>query len=149
MRPLVVSLVLLMTACSQKEAPAPRIELVEAPATGAITTYVAQEVARGTQDHVPVLVYVGATWCEPCREFHDAAAAGSLDAELAPVRFLVFDLDRDGERLAAAGYRSELVPLFARPGTDGRASGSQTDGVKQGGAYIEQLVPRIRALAGR
>ncbi|CAN5866239.1 hypothetical protein BH11MYX3_BH11MYX3_27900 [soil metagenome] len=149
MRLAVFSLVLLSSACSQKQAPGPRIELVEAPATGVIATYVAQEVARGAQDHVPVLVYVGATWCEPCREFHDAAAAGSLDAALAPVRFLVFDLDRDGERLATAGYRSELVPLFARPGADGRASGTQTDGVKQGGAYLEQLVPRIRALAGR
>jgi hypothetical protein len=61
----------------------------------------------------------------------------------------VFDLDRDGERLAEAGYKSELVPLFARPGADGRASGTQTDGVKQGGRYVEQLVPRIRSLTGR
>lgn len=147
-RPFVVSLWVLVTACSPK-APAPRIELVDAPATGPLADYVAQEVARGTRDHVPVLVYVGATWCAPCREFHEAAAAGSLDAVLAPLRFVVFDLDRDGERLAAAGYRSELVPLFARPGADGRASGTQTDGVKQGGQYVEQLVPRVRSLLAR
>jgi thiol-disulfide isomerase/thioredoxin len=95
---------------------------------------------------VPVLVYVGATWCEPCRDFHQAATAGSLDAALGPLRFLEFDLDRDGERLATAGYRSELVPLFARPAPNGTASGAQTDGVKKGGDYVEQLTPRIHAL---
>lgn len=137
-----------LAACgssSTPPAPAGHVELVPAAATGDAAAYIAGEVARG----VPVLVYVGATWCEPCRDFHAAAAAGTLDAELAPLRFLEFDLDRDGDRLAAAGYRSELVPLFARPAADGRASGVQTDGVQKGGRYVEQLVPRIRALAAR
>jgi len=139
---------IVVTACSQSaptRAPA-HVELVDAPATGGVAAYVAQELGRGARDHIPVLVYVGATWCEPCTEFHAAAAAGTLDAALGPVRFLVFDLDRDGDRLAAAGYRSELVPLFARPNPDGRASGTQTYGVRKGGGYVEQLTPRIRAL---
>ena len=141
---------IVVTACSQSApapAPAPgRVELIEAPGAGGVADYVAREVARGAREHVPVLVYVGATWCEPCTEFHAAAAGGTLDAALGPLRFLVFDLDRDGDRLAAAGYRSELVPLFARPNPDGRASGTQTDGVRKGGGYVEQLTPRIRAL---
>jgi hypothetical protein len=143
-------LAFVVTACSQSApAPAPaspRVELVDAPATGGVAEYVAQEVARGAREQVPVLVYVGATWCEPCHEFQAAAARGTLDAALGPLRFLVFDLDRDGDRLAAAGYRSDLVPLFARPNPDGRASGTQTDGVRKGGGYVEQLTPRIRAL---
>lgn len=135
-------------ACGKGEPdrPAGRIELVDAPATGGLAAYVAQEVARGARDRVPVLVYVGATWCEPCQAFHAAAEAGSLDAPLGPLRFLVFDLDRDAERLGAAGYRSDLVPLFARANPDGRASGAQTDGVQKGGGYVEQLTPRIQAL---
>jgi hypothetical protein len=40
------------------------------------------------------------------------------------------------------------VPLFARPLADGRASGTQTDGVRKGGKYVEQLTPRIKALFG-
>ncbi len=142
----ITGLALVAIACSQG-APAPsRVELIEAPAAGGVAEYVAREVARGAADHVPVLVYVGATWCEPCQDFHREAAAGSLDAALGPARVLVFDLDRDGERLAAAGYRSDLVPLFARPRPDGRASGAQTDGVQKGGGYVDQLTPRIRAL---
>ncbi|MBL0220144.1 MAG: thioredoxin family protein [Myxococcales bacterium] len=144
--PAIVITCLALSACSQS-APAPsRVELIEAPAAGGVAAYVSREVARGVTDHVPVLVYVGATWCEPCQDFHREAAAGSLDAALGPLRVLVFDLDRDGERLAAAGYRSDLVPLFARPRPDGRASGSQTDGVQKGGGYVDQLTPRIRAL---
>ena len=138
---------LALVACSRGEpvASGSKVEILTAPA-GSAATYIASEVARGARDGVPVLVYVGATWCEPCRDFHAAATAGTLDAALAPIRFLEFDLDRDGDRLAAAGYRSSFVPLFARPAPDGTASGAQTDGVKQGGAYVEQLTPRIQAL---
>ena len=38
---------------------------------------------------------------------------------------------------------------FAQPAVDGKASGMQTDGVKKGGNYVEQLTPRIRALVKR
>jgi hypothetical protein len=133
-------------ACQSSPVPLPRVELVDAPATGDLAAYVAQEMARGARDHVPVLVYVGAAWCEPCHAFQDAVKSGSLDATLAPLRLLVFDLDRDRDRLETAGYRSNLVPLFAGATADGRASGRQTDGVRKGGGYVEQLVPRIRAL---
>jgi thiol-disulfide isomerase/thioredoxin len=138
---------MLVIACqsSQTSTP-PRVDLVEAPVTGDVASYVAAELARGTRENVPVLVYVGATWCEPCHALQDAVTNRSLDATLAPLRLLVFDLDRDRDRLEAAGYRSDLVPLFARPNTDGRASGRQTDGVRKGGGYVEQLVPRIKAL---
>ena len=138
---------LALAACSSsKSSSSSHVEVVAAPAEGSAATYIAREVERGAREGVPVLVYVGATWCEPCRDFHAAAAAGSLDAELGPLRLLEFDLDRDADRLAAAGYRSALVPLFARPNADGSASGAQTDGVRQGGDYVAQLTPRIRAL---
>ncbi len=138
-----------VAACGSGSAPVPagsKVELIDASATGDLAQAVATEVARGAADRVPVVVYVGAEWCQPCLDFHAAAVAGQLDRELGPVRFVSFDLDRDGERLAAAGYRSALVPLFARPGADGRATGTQTEGAKMGRAYVPQLVPRIRAL---
>lgn len=122
---------------------------MEAPATGDVAAYVANAVAQGAGEHVPVLVYVGATWCEPCREFHTAVGAGSLDAALGPLRLLEFDLDRDDKRLAAAGYRSEYVPLFVRPDPDGRASKIRSEGAKKGTDYVEQLTPRVRALVDR
>ncbi len=133
---------LLAFACSSQSAASGRVEIVEAPATGDLAAWVRGEVARGT----PVLVYVAATWCEPCRDFHAAAQAGRLDAALGPLRLLEFDLDRDGSYLTGAGYTSQLVPLFARPGADGKATGKQIEGVSKGTDYVEQLTPRIRAL---
>jgi hypothetical protein len=124
------------------------VEIVKAPESGDVAAYVKGELDIAARDKLAVLVYVGATWCEPCRDFHAAAEAGTLDPQLGALRLLEFDLDRDGDRLEAAGYKSPLVPLFARPGADGRASGQQTDGVRKGGGYVEQLVPRVRALAG-
>ena len=144
-----------MLACTREEPPPPppapalptgKVELIEAPVDGDIATFIAGEVARGALDHVPVLVYVGATWCKPCHVFHAAAEAGTLDRVLGALRFLEFDLDRDGRDLAAAGYTSEYVPLFARPRADGHASRQQTAGVATKGDYLEQLGPRLRQL---
>ncbi|NVB78497.1 MAG: thioredoxin [Kofleriaceae bacterium] len=153
-----IVLALSLVACSREDAPpavgsaAPpaltgHVEIVKAPESGDVASYVKGELDIGARDKLPVLVYVGATWCEPCRDFHAAAEAGTLDPQLGALRLLEFDLDRDGDRLEAAGYKSPLVPLFAKPGPDGRASGQQTDGVRKGGQYVEQLVPRVRALA--
>ncbi len=93
-----------------------------------------------------VLVYVGATWCEPCRRFHAAAEAGQLDGELSGVRFLTFDLDRDRERLAQAGYRPDYIPLFALPAADGRASARSVQGSIKGDGAVGNIVPRLRGL---
>lgn len=136
-----------LAACSH--ASPGKVELVDAPPTGEVAAYVAGEVPHAVRDGKQLLVYVGATWCEPCLKFHAAAAAGRLDADLGDLRFLVFDLDRDETRLAAAGYKSQYVPLFAVPGPDGRASGAQHDGVKTDGDYLTQIVRHVRELAPR
>src|SRR2546423_1374611 len=105
--------------------PTPRaLQLTPAP-PGDAATVVATELAKARREGRELLVDVGATWCEPCRRFHEAAAAHRLDADFPRLRLLEFDSDRDGERLATAGYVSRLIPLFARPGADGRASGRQ------------------------
>src|SRR4051794_34548801 len=103
MRPLCV--LLLLAACKSEPAP-PKLELVEAPQSADIAPLVALQLASAAHDHKQLLVYVGATWCEPCRHFHEAAAAGALDAEFGKLRLYVFDLDRDGDALAKAGYKS-------------------------------------------
>ncbi len=94
-----------------------------------------------------MVVYVGATWCEPCQRFHRAALNGELDAQFPRVTLVAFDADRDGERLAAAGYAwKKYIPLFALPGPDGRASGNQFEGGIKGEGAVSYLAPRLRAL---
>ena len=120
--------------------------LIAAPAEGEVAAIVQAELARARG---PLVVYVGATWCDPCRVFHDALVAGQLDRELAGVRFVEFDMDRDKERLAAAGYVSRLIPLLALPGPDGRASGRQIEGgIKGPGAATHILARLVPLLAG-
>ena len=118
--------------------------LIAAPPGGRVAAVVAAE--RSTAGDAQVIVYVGAGWCEPCVAFHDALLAGRLDADLPNVRFLEFDLDRDRARLAADGYRSRLVPLFAIPDPDGRASGRQLEGGIKGPGAAQNLVGRLRPL---
>lgn len=154
---LCVGLALLLSACNT-EAPAPVTapvpapakptaappRLVPAPAGGRVAEVVA---AEARDDNTQLVVYVGASWCEPCVAFHDALTAGQLDTSLAGVRFLEFDLDRDKARLEADGYTSRYVPLFALPGPDGRASGRQIQGGVKGpnaaASIVERLLPLL------
>jgi thiol-disulfide isomerase/thioredoxin len=91
-------------------------------------------------------VYVGAGWCEPCQRFHRAAESGELDALFPSLTMLEFDLDRDAQRLAAAGYSSKYIPLFALPTPDGKASGKQIAGAIKGENAVAYIAPRLKEL---
>lgn len=121
------------------------IEWVPAP-EGELSGVVQREAERAKKDGRTLLVYVGATWCEPCRRFHDAAEAGQIQGGLPPLRMLELDLDRDGERLAAAGYESRMIPLFAVPGPDGRGTHMRMEGSVKGPGAVSNIVPRLSAL---
>ena len=94
----------------------------------------------------PLVVYVGATWCEPCRYFHDAAARGDLDETFPDLTILEFDYDEDIERLDPAGYGSNMIPLFAIPKADGTASERRFQGSKKGPKAVQNIVPRLQRL---
>lgn len=147
MRSLCVLLVL--AACKQEPAPPPqKLEMIDAPITGEVAPIVVDALATAAKDHKQLVVYVGASWCEPCTRFHKAAEAGQLDAEFGKLRLLVFDLDRDGDALAKANYKSEMIPLFALPNPDGTSSGKQIEGSIHGDGAVAQISPRLRALVG-
>jgi hypothetical protein len=130
------------------QAPGGRVVLVDAPAEGQVDALVRDAATAAARERRRLLVYAGATWCEPCQRFHHAAAAGELDATLPGVTLLVFDMDRDAERLASAGYVSKYIPLFALPAADGTASGKQIEGGIKGEGAVGYIVPRLRALLG-
>lgn len=109
---------------------------------GIVRQNLAQAKAEGRQ----VLVYVGATWCEPCRHFHEAANRGELDAAFPLLTLVEFDLDRDRERLMAAGYHFEYIPLFSIPAEDGRSKGKQISGSIKGPRAVSDITPRLKAL---
>jgi len=153
------SLFLLLVACKSPateskpaEKPEPAvtpagIEVVKAkPGDEPLETLVTRELARAKADSRRLLVYVGATWCEPCRRFKAAAKDGSLKDAFTDLRLLEFDKDTDNDRLEAAGYTSKYIPLFALPGPDGRHSGRHIEGSIKGPGAIGNIVPRLKKL---
>jgi thiol-disulfide isomerase/thioredoxin len=96
-----------------------------------------------------LVVYVGASWCEPCQRFHRAAEAGALDGALPRLILIEFDLDRDHDRLVAAGYDSKYIPLFALASADGTASSHRIEGAIKGEGAVDFILPRLQALLTR
>jgi thiol-disulfide isomerase/thioredoxin len=115
---------------------------------GEVAALVKAEAAKARAEGLATVVYVGATWCEPCRYFHEALAKGALEGKLPKVRFVEFDLDRDEARLKAAGYGTEYVPLFVVPEDDGRGGTRRIAGSIKGPGAVDEITPRLKALLG-
>lgn len=114
---------------------------------GAIEPWVQEQVELADAAHLRVLVYVGASWCEPCQHFHQAVERGELNGPLNGLRFLEFDQDRDASALKVAGYLYQYIPVLALPDPDGRNHGRMISGsIKGPRAVQENLVPRLQAL---
>jgi thiol-disulfide isomerase/thioredoxin len=126
----------------------PAVDVVAAPA-GDVAATVQRELTRAKAEGKRLVVYVGATWCEPCQYFHDAAQRGELDSVFPDLRLLEFDLDRDQEALTRAGYASKMIPLFALPKDDGTGSGQQIEGSIKGAGAVGQITPRLKALLAK
>jgi hypothetical protein len=126
-----------------------RVEWTTAPAGEDVAVVVQRELERARKDGKDLIVYVGAKWCEPCQTFHHAVEKGQLDGIFPRLRVLEFDLDRDAERLAAAGYASRMIPLFVSPKDDGTASDRRIEGSVKGEAAIGDIAGRLRRILPR
>lgn len=140
----ILAAALALAACERTPATPARVEVIVAPPADDPVPWIRAQLAaaRGRQ----VVVYVGASWCEPCKHFHDAVAAGHLDAAFPRLTLLEFDQDRDGDGLLRAGYTSRLIPLFVRPAADGTASAMHIEGSIKGDGAVAEITPRLQAL---
>mgnify|MGYP001026049720 CR=1 FL=1 len=123
------------------EAPAARgrIEVVEATADTDALSLVRTKRLEAKADGRVLVVYVGATWCAPCKRFKAELASGRLDERFSKVTLLAFDADKDGDRLGAAGYTYQFVPFVGLPGADGRPADTVQATGKGGEAWRELL----------
>jgi thiol-disulfide isomerase/thioredoxin len=147
----VLVVVLGALACS-KPPPAvanPHVRMLQGDPNGDLAPVVAKQYAASKAEGRRLVVYVGATWCEPCQRFHHAVEQGQLDHDFPDLDLLAFDADLDGERLEWAGYHSDLIPLLALPNADGKASGQKVEGSIKGDGAVGDLAPRLRGLLGR
>ncbi len=117
-----------------------------AATTGAVDQLVRQARTTAQAEQRRLMVYVGATWCEPCEAFHQAVERGELDQALPGVRFLEFDSDRDGARLTAAGYDGRLIPRFVLPDADGRGTARRVEGGIKGDGAVAHIMQRLTPL---
>lgn len=113
---------------------------------GDVDTVVREALTAATAEQRRLVVYVGATWCEPCQAFHQAVERGELDEALAGVRFLEFDSDHDGGRLETAGYGGRLIPRFVVPLADGRGSKDRIEGGIKGDGAVAHIMRRLGPL---
>ncbi len=133
-------------------APVPKNKVVWkalAATNGDVTKAIADETAIAKAQGRDVLVYVGATWCEPCQHFHHAIEAGKFDAVFGDVTFLAFDIDESRSALMAADYRSTYIPLFAVPDANGRATHRRSEGGIKGEGAADDLARKLKKLLGR
>ena len=93
-----------------------------------------------------LVVYVGASWCEPCEVFTGALEAGALPRSLGSLRFLKFDNDADDGRLIEANYGGQMIPRFVNPRADGTGSSTRFEGSVKGPEAIGNIVPRLEEL---
>lgn len=123
----------------------PQLRFVSA-APGELSAIVRAFAAEARAEEREPLVYVGASWCEPCQYFHEAVVAGELDQALPRLALLELDLDHDGARLEAAGYSSRMVPLFVVPDERGRGTERRIQGSIHGAGSPAEIAPRLRAI---
>jgi len=116
------------------------------PETKDVAALVRATAAQAKASHRRLVVYVGASWCEPCQAIHQAAASGKLDLAFPDLEVLAFDLDRDREALDQAGYASDLIPLFAVPLPEGRAGPRRAQGGLKRGDNVTYLTDKLRTL---
>jgi thiol-disulfide isomerase/thioredoxin len=113
---------------------------------GEVDAVVREALVAATAEGRRVVVYVGATWCEPCQDFHHAVDRGELDQPLAGIRFVEFDSDHDGARLEAAGYGGRLIPRFVLPDAQGRGSEHRIEGGIKGSGAVAHIMERLGPL---
>lgn len=116
------------------------------PPQGDIPPIVKGEADKASATGRQLVVYVGATWCEPCQRFHHAVERGELDEAFPRLTLVEFDAEHDGDRLRQAGYGSRFIPLFALPRADGSASDKRVEGGVKGDGAVSFVSKKLKEL---
>jgi len=126
--------------------PSPGHVVMVHPPLGEIPPIVRSEAEKATSAGRQLVVYVGATWCEPCQRFHHALERGELDETFPKLTVVEFDAEQDADRLRHAGYTSRFIPLFTLPKPDGTASDKHVEGGIKGDGAVSFVTGKLKEL---
>lgn len=121
------------------KSPGEKLSVVTAAADGDALSTIRTERLKAKADGRVLVVFVSASWCEPCKRMKEEIHAGRLDAQLGKTTLLAFDADKDGDRLGSAGYKYSFIPFVALPGADGHPVESVEAKGKGSNAWRELL----------
>lgn len=116
-----------------------KIRVIPAAQDSDALSLIRTERLRAKAEDRALVVYVSATWCEPCKKMKQEIEAGNLDDKLGKTTLLAFDADKDLDRLGSAGYTFKFVPFVALPGADGRPAETQEATGKGSNAWKELM----------
>lgn len=127
------------TSTGARAAPGGKLRSVSATQDSDALSLIRAERLRAKAEGRVLVVYVSATWCEPCKKLKEEIDAGRLDERYGRTTLLAFDADNDIDRLGSAGYSFKFVPYVALPGADGRPADAQEATSKGANAWRELL----------
>ena len=102
----------------------PAIRMFEATEQGDLFATIRAARLRAVEGKRVLVVYVGASWCPPCKRFHEAIQNHSLDEKLAGFDFLYLDMDIVKDKIVETGYASKYIPFFFFFSGDGKRGDS-------------------------
>ncbi|MCU0699231.1 MAG: thioredoxin [Myxococcaceae bacterium] len=141
---------LILAGCTKAAAPtidpAATVRFITPPIDGDVANIMSAQRSKSKAEGRQVLLYCGASWCEPCRFFHEAVDRGELTGKLGALDLVAFDAQVDAERMLMAGYESQFIPLFAAVGPDGKGTGKKIEGSVKGPGAVDDLVSKLQGL---
>jgi thiol-disulfide isomerase/thioredoxin len=100
-----------------------------------------QEAARAAKG-APV-VYVGATWCGPCKAYKASLSDPKMKQAHVPVQILELDADKHPNTLQWAGITPNGVPHWEMVDSGGKSIGKTIDGSAWEANTVDNMAPAL------
>jgi hypothetical protein len=113
--------------------------------SAALADGVKAEVAKAQAKKLTPIVYVGATWCDPClalkKHRDDPKMVDAFEGTF------VIEIDADDWNAAsfgALGYKTSVIPIFIAVDAEGKATGRTIDGGAWGDNIPQNMAPPLK-----
>ena len=102
-------------------------------------------VADAEKAKLKPVVYVGATWCEPCLAIKKHRDDPRMKEAFTGVAIIEVDMDQwKSEQFAELNMKPSAIPVFYAVGSDGKATGKEIDGGAWGDNIPENMAPPLK-----